>query len=265
MDISVIIVNYKSKKKTFSCLESLQHADWEGISHEIIVVDNHSYDGIAEDIQKFLPSVIFVQNSVNSGMGGGNNFGIRHSQGEYILILNPDTKVARNAIRILFSFIKNRPEVGIVGPKLLNPDGTLQYSCVRFPALYTPIFRRTFFGRFAKTYLDDYLMKLVSHDEVMDVDWMLGSCLLVRRSDFKKAGGGFDKRFFMYFEDTDLCRRFHRVGLRVVYNPAAVVIHDHARSSAKSRWYLAIFTNKLTREHIKSWLNYFWKWRWRRA
>lgn len=260
MDVSVVIVNFRSKKKTLRCLESLYISHWDGISHEIIVVDNCSDDDIQKDLGMHFPDVVFIQSTKNLGMGGGNNIGIKKASGKFVLILNPDTVVDQNAIKVLFSYINENKDVGIVGPKLLNQDGTLQYSCLRFPSVYTPIFRRTILGNFAKKHLEDYLMKDRNHNTIMDVDWMLGSCLMIRKNCFGKTQGSFDEGFFMYFEDTDLCRRFHESGFRVVYNPSSLVVHDHMRASADNQWYFAIFKNKLVREHIKSWIRYFMKW-----
>ena len=125
-----------------------------------------------------------------------------------------------------------------------------------------PIARRTSLGKFFSGYLDSYLMRTEGHDEVMAVDWVLGACFAVRRDGVgfveKKL---FDDRFFMYFEDVDLCRRIEQAGKKVVYLPDSVVTHDHVRASASKPWYVALFSDRIAREHIKSWLKYFRKWR----
>ena len=257
MDVSIIIVNYKSKEKTLACLKSIAEADMGGLLYEIIVVDNNSEDNSAEIIKKIYPTIKIIKNEKNLGMGGGNNLGIKAAQAEFILILNPDTIIKKDAIKILHNFIKSDEQIGIAGPKLLNPDNTLQYSCRRFPKFYTPILRRTFLGKFAKNHLDNFLMKDYSHKEIKKVDWMLGSCLMVRKNILNKING-FDEKFFMYFEDTDLCKRVWQADFKVVYNPQAIVIHNHARASAESPWYL-FFLNKLSRAHITSWIKYFYK------
>lgn len=255
MDISIVIVNYKSKDKLKECLKSISQSDLSGLSYEIIVVENDSGDNLS-DLQKEIIDFKLIISPINLGMGGGNNLGIKEAKGDFVLILNPDTVLRPRAISIMFNYIKNNPDVYIVGPKLLNPDLTLQYSCANFPRPWTPIFRRTFLGRFFKGHANWFLMKSFSHDIIREVDWMIGSCLLVRKDGFK----GFDENFFMYFEDTDICRRAWKVGKKVVYNPEAEVIHHHARASAKNSWYVSIFKNKLTQEHIKSWFKYFKKW-----
>lgn len=255
MDISIVIVNYKSKNKLIECLKSIKDSDFFNLQYEIIVVENASGDDL-EHLRSEIIDFKLIKSSVNLGMGGGNNLGLKESKGEFVLILNPDTYLRPQAIKILFEYIKERPDVYIVGPKLLNPDLTLQLSCAKFPRPWTPIFRRTFLGKFFKKHLNWFLMKDFSHDIIKEVDWLMGSCLLIRRINFS----GFDERFFMYFEDIDVCRRVWREGKKVVYCPTAEVIHFHTRGSADNSWYLSIFKNKLTREHIKSWFRYFKKW-----
>lgn len=260
MDVSVILVNYRSREKTRQCLLSLRKANFSGILYEIIIVDNSEESDFDEAFQTNFPEATFIRSEKNRGMGGGNNLGAQKAKGNFFLILNPDTTVRSDAVHILFDFMKDREDIGIAGPKLLNPDGTLQYSCLRFPKVWTPILRRTFLGRLTPDHLGRYLMTDFDHQNTSDVDWMLGSCLMIR-ADFYRRVGGFDERFFMYFEDIDLCRRAWREGLRVVYCPSAVVIHDHARGSAHSRWFIAPFTSRLAREHIWSWIKYASKWK----
>ncbi|PIT95407.1 hypothetical protein COT98_00050 [Candidatus Falkowbacteria bacterium CG10_big_fil_rev_8_21_14_0_10_39_9] len=255
MDLSIIIVNYKSKLKTAHCLEAIFKSDLKSLKFEVILVDNASGDNL-DDMMGGRPELKLIYSSGNLGMGGGNNLGIKEAKGKYVLILNPDTVVYSNAIYILFYYLETHPEVYIVGPKLLNTDGTLQASCSRFPKVYTPILRRTFLGEYFKSNRDSFMMTDFDHADIREVDWLMGSCLLVRHDGWE----GFDERFFMYFEDIDVCRRAWRFQKKVVYNPRATVIHDHARESAKNPWYIAPFTDKLTREHIKSWIKYFWKW-----
>lgn len=260
MDVSIVIVNYRSRTKTEACLRSILASNLSGISLETIVVDNSETDDIGAELRQNFPAVRFIRSRRNVGMGSGNNLGFQNASGSFFLVLNSDTIVHQDAIRTLYQAICDRDDIGIVGPKLLNPDGSLQYSCFRFPKAYTPVLRRTFLGQFAPQHLARYLMADFDHATNRNVDWMLGSCLMIRASFFRSVGG-FDERFFMYFEDIDLCRRAWRNGYRVVYIPNATVIHDHARGSARERWYIAPFTSRLAREHIRSWMRYLWKWR----
>lgn len=266
MDISIVIVNYKSRAKLLNCLSSLV-APTVGLKREIFIVDNNSGDDLS-DLSNNFPEVILINSLVNLGMGGGNNLGIKQAAGEFVLILNPDTVIRPGAIEILVSYLRSHPDVAMVGPKLLYPDGSLQYSCLRSPSFFMPILRRTFFGRYFPVQLDKFVMKDFNHEKVRSVDWLMGSCLLFRReihcsgnNIFKPA---FDERYFMYFEDIDLARQIWSRGYKVVYVPEAVVIHDHQRASAQHPWYLAIFLDKLARQHISSWLKYFTKWGFKR-
>lgn len=292
MDISIVIVNYKSKNNAVNCIESIKKSDLAGVDYEIILVDNNSGDRGAEEIKKMLPEVKIIESKKNLGMGGGNNLGIKEAVGKYVLILNPDTIVKPEAIKKLYDYLEANENVGVAGPKLLYPDGQLQYSCFRGWKFLTPVYRRTFLGRMAKKHLNNFLMRDFDHLSAREVDWLMGSCLMIRRSVLDKiktsprnltpslsfpasmCGAGsrrggkesqgeeeyFDERFFMYFEDTDLCRRVRQAGWKVIYFPEAVVVHDHVRASAKKPWYLAPFLSKLSRVHIISWIKYFLKW-----
>jgi N-acetylglucosaminyl-diphospho-decaprenol L-rhamnosyltransferase len=257
MDISVIIVNYKREDNVLKCLASLAKTDWGDLTHEIIVVDNVSTGELIQVVKNY-PEVKIIKSEKNLGMGGGNNLGAKNSTGDYLLILNHDTLVQLDAIKKLYRYLQENEKAAIVGPKLLNPDGSLQYSCFRFPKIYIPLLRRTFFGAFTPKALDDFLMKDYDHATIKVVDWLMGSCLLIRREILEKDGYLFDEKYFMYFEDTDLCRRVkEKHHQEVVYYPEAVVIHDHGRGSAEKPWYIAPFTDKLAREHLRSWFKYF--------
>jgi len=193
-------------------------------------------------------------------MGKGNNLGISRSSGEQILISNPDIVFTPDAIKKLYQYLQANPEVGLVGPQLLNPDGSLQYSCVRFPKFYTPLLRRTAVGQLFPGRVDHYLMKHADHDKIQIVDWILGACFMVRRSEIKN-NLLFDERYFMYFEDVDLCRQIRARGQKVVYFPEAQVTHNHLRQSARWPWYKSLFKDKIAREHLKSAFRYFRKWK----
>lgn len=261
MDISIIIVNYKSKEKVLKCIAAVKHSDLIGIIYEIILIDNASNDNIFDAIRERNLDIILIQSLKNLGMGAGNNLGIAKAKGEYFLILNPDTYVGKNTIKILHSYLKENRLVGIVGPKMYYPNGQLQYTCFRFPKIYTFLLRRTFLGMYFEDYLNEYLMKDYNREEIKEVDWIMGSCILIRKSIMNKIGKIFDDRFWMYLEDTDLCRRIWEAGYKVVYNPKASAIHDHGRGSSKYPWYIAPFKDKLSRAHIISWFKYFSKWK----
>lgn len=266
MELSIIIVNYKTKEKLKDCLDSVVASDLDNLNYEIILVDNNSGD----DLNDLLPlidkkvNLKLISSPKNLGMGGGNNLGIAAASGQYILILNPDTIVKERALIVLLDYLRNNSDVALAGPKLLYPDGSLQDSCSKFPIFFMPILRRTFLGDFFKKNRDSFMMKDFDHNSIKEVDWLMGSCLMFKREITLSSGKifrpHFDERYFMYFEDIDLCRQIWANGFKVVYNPESVVIHDHNRQSAKHPWYFAIFLNRLTWRHIESWLKYFLKW-----
>lgn len=264
MDISIIIVNYKSKGHTLNCLRSIEKADFEyggrKLSHEIIVVDNDSRDFIGDILKWQHPSVIFMQNNANLGMGAGNNRGIGRARGEFAVIMNPDTIVFKDTFAKLHEFMSGHKRAGIAAPQLLYPNRTVQVSRHRWQSLMTPLYRRTFLGnsRFAKKDLDRFLMTDIGDNEATKADWIQGSFLFCRKSALKEVGG-FDERFFMYMEDTDLCRKMWARGWEVFYYPPAKIIHNHARASAAIPWY-AFFLSKHAKWHVVSWMKYVIKW-----
>ena len=261
MDISIIILNYKSRGLTLNCIKSIKEADFQNTKYEIIVVDNNSSDGLGEILAWQYPDIRFIQNKKNLGMGVGNNKGIEKSQGEYVVIMNPDTIAFSDTFKKLYNFMEASPEVGIVGPKQFYPDKAIQDSCYRWYNLLTPVYRRTPLGRlpWARKDVAKFLMKDFNHNIEKEVDWLLGSFLFCRRICLNKIGL-FDKRFFMYFEDTDLCRRAWKKDWRVVYYPLAQIIHNHKRQSAEVPWYKSVW-DRTARAHIISWVKYLKKWK----
>lgn len=261
MAVSVIILNYKTLELTLNCIKSIKDADWGDLSYEIILVDNGSDEKIGETVMRDFPDIIIIQNKKNLGMGAGNNVGIRQAKGEYIIIMNPDTTVFKDAFMMLYKLMESDNKIGIAGPKQFYPDRTLQYSAYKFPDLTIPIYRRTPLGKlsFAKRKLSEYLMKDFNHNETKEVDWLLGSFLFCRAECLKQIGN-FDERFFMYFEDTDLCRRAWRCHWKVVYCPKSVIIHNHKRESAGKPWYSFLWS-RTSRTHVMSWIKYEIKWR----
>lgn len=243
-----------------NCLQSIFESEIN-VPFEVIVVDNDSQDGIEEMVKAKYPQVRFIQTGRNLGMGGGNNAGIRIAEGRYVLILNPDIFVFKDSVQKMYNYIQERSDVGVVSPKLLNPDKTLQHTCYRWHSFWTPIYRRTIVQKlkFARQDVERFLMLDWDHDNTREVDWIQGSCLFIPKRVLNEVGL-FDEDFFMYFEDTDLCRRINCAGNKIVYLAESSVIHLHRRQSADGGL-LNILFNKLTRVHVKSWLVYMWKWR----
>ena len=262
MDLSIIIVNYKSRNKLENCLNSIYSSDLSFLNYELMVIENASGDELF-DLQEKYNFNLIISNK-NLGMGGGNNLGIKQAQGEFILILNPDTIINAEAVRVLINKLKNDDSIGVIAPKLTYADGDLQYSCARFPSFFMPLLRRTFLGLYFQEERDNFMMKDFDHKSSREVDWLMGSCLMFRRSWSTISGEIywplFDERYLMYFEDIDLCREIKKHGKKVVYEASVEIIHDHARASAKNPWYIALFKDKIAWVHIFSWFKYFLKW-----
>ena len=263
MDLSIIILNYNHKNLLKNCLKSLQEADIKSF-YELIITDNDSDDGSREflfQLKEEYPEIKIIFNTRNLGYSRANNQAINLTRGKYILILNPDIIILPESINKLVDFLEKNPEVGVVGPQLLNPDKSVQYSCCRFPNLLTPAVRRTFIGRLPwfKKELSRYLMFDFNHRQVREVDWLIGACLMIKKGILGKVDL-FDKRYFAYFEDVDFCRQVWRTGFKVVYFPEAQMVHFHRRLSADGSALQSLFS-KVTWIHIWSSMKYFWKWR----
>ncbi|EKE11285.1 MAG: hypothetical protein ACD_15C00111G0014 [uncultured bacterium] len=228
--------------------------------YEIIVSDVSTEEDTELMMQEFFPEVVFLPSKENIGFSGAVNKGLEAAKGEYILILNGDIVVKKEAISILLDYIKKNPEVGIVAPQLLNFNETYQPSTFRFYTPLTILYRRTFLGKlpFAKNHLDNFLMKNFDHQSIMEVDWIMGSSFMIKKEIADKVGL-MDTKFRMYFEDTDWCRRFWEAGYKVVYLPMAQMYHYHGRGSAGKGIITTLLFNRLAWIHIASALRYFRK------
>lgn len=265
-DINIVIVNYKMKSDIEKCFASL-FPDFanDNLKVNVVVVDNASEDGIGEFLHSRYSQVQLVALPKNIGFGGAQNRGLQAVEAKYHFILNPDTYFlpGGHVLKNLFNFMEGHPKVGMVGPKMLYPDGSLQYSCYRFPTFWQPLFSRTKFGAKGRGKIanDHALMKDFDHDRTQPVDWLMGSAMFARASALKEVGN-FDDRIFMYYEDSDLCRRFWEAGWPVYYLHSVSLQHAHHRESAKVPGvFRALLKNKMARAHVKSWLYYMWKWR----
>jgi len=261
--LSIIILNYNNVNLLKKCIKSILDAQIK-IDYELIIVDNNSQDESKEFLSELdLGSVKMqiVLNNHNSGYAAGNNQAVKLAQGDYIFICNPDIIILPGAIEELYSYLENHSQVGMIGPQLLNLDRSIQYSCCRFPHWYTPFLRRTFFGGlpFLNKKLKKYLMVSYDHRKEREVDWMIGAALMLKKDFFEKLGG-FDERYFLYFDDVDLARRVWQEGKKVIYLPSAQIVHAHQRLS-NMRSALPSLFSKILWIHIQSAIKYFWKWK----
>lgn len=256
--VTFVTVNYKTPNLIRQLLKGVEEANFQ-FPFEYILVDNASGDGTVEMVRERFPWVRVIESPKNVGYGAGNNLALAEAQGEYVMLFNPDLTVFPNEVESWIEWMHARPEIGISGPRILNPDGTDQESCYRFPNLLTPVLRRTFIGRLpaARKSLDRYIMKDMDRHVEQDVDWVLGAAMLIRKTVLDRIGH-FDERFFMYFEEADICRRAWSSGHRVTYAPVSRFMHYHGRES-RIRFPWEFVTNKLARIHLASGLKYFLK------
>jgi len=260
MKLSIIILNYKTKNLTKQCIKNIENSDL-AFEYEIIIVDNNSGDGIGFMMKQEFSKHKFIASDKNLGMGAGNNLGIKKAKGEYILIINSDVVVFNDSIKKLINFMDDNRKAGVIAPQVLNPDRTSVDSCCRWPKLDTFIYRRTFLGntRKGKKELDFYLYKTEDLSQPRQVDWIFGCCLMLRKSALDLVGV-FDEKFFLFLEDTDLCRRIWQKGWQVWYAPLARVVHYPHRLSASAGG-MKDLLSKYTWIHLHSWIKYFIKWR----
>lgn len=235
MDLSIIIVNYNVKEFLQNLIHSIEKAS-HNLSTEIIIVDNASDDGSIEFIQEKFPDIKLIINKTNLGFSKANNLGLKEAKGDFILLINPDTIVSEDTFDVLINFLKENDDVGMVGCKILNPDGTLQLACRRsFPGpwvsfckvvgLSTLFPKSKLFAKYNLTYLDE--------NKTYEVDAISGSFMMIKREVYEKIGG-LDESFFMYGEDLDWCYRTQKAGYKVYYVHSTQIIHYKGESTKRS-------------------------------
>jgi len=224
-DVSVLIVNWNAGSVLERCLASLPAA-LGGLSGEVWVVDNASTDGSPSGIKQRFPEVNLLQNTANSGFAAANNQAAGRACGQYFLLLNPDTVLPPGSLEALWRFAEADPTLGVVGPRLIHADGRFQRSCWRgYPGLGMALTDALYLWKIPQ-------LPLARETEIdpawltrpIDVDHLLGACLLIRRKTWEQVGG-LDEDFFLFLEETDWCFRARRAGWRVVYNPQVSIIH----------------------------------------
>ncbi|MER3410202.1 MAG: glycosyltransferase family 2 protein [Thermoleophilia bacterium] len=218
VDVSVIVVTLDALPWVERCLESVS-------GYETIVVDHGSRDGTVELVRRRFPRARLVAQE-NRGLAAGWNRGIREAHGSYLLLLNADAWVVGDAVERLAAFADERPRAAVIGPRLRNPDGTLQRSARRFPTLWRLATEYFFLRKLAprSQALNAFYEGGFDHDQEREVDWLMGACLLVRRAAID-AVGLLDESFFLFSEETDWCYRFRAAGWQVIFYPEAEVVH----------------------------------------
>jgi GT2 family glycosyltransferase len=235
--IAAVIVNYNTCQALRDCLNSIDRS----AASEVIVVDNASSDGSVEMLRREYPWVKLHANQSNLGYGAAANQGIASCAAPYVLLLNSDTILQHGALEALALYLKDHPEAAIVGPRLMDSDGTLQASCYPFPTPFHTILENSawavFLGRFIRRNLPglrNLYLRTWPHDTERIVPWVKGAVMAIRRAPFD-AVAGFDEAFFMYFEDADLCYRLRATGWQIHFAPVTTVIHLGGASTSKYR------------------------------
>lgn len=224
--VNIIIVNFNTRDLLHECLVRL-------FDFYIVVVDNASSDGSVEMLREKFPSVKLIANRKNRGFGAACNQGIAATDSEFVLILNPDTQLEPSALHALLEVMQANPNVGLCAPRIVNPDGSLQFSCRRFPALHRLALDELGLSKqFPNSrFFGAYRMTWWNHADLREVEQPMGAALLLRKKALDDVGY-FDERFFMYFEEVDLCFRLHQKGWKILFVPHAQVVH-HGGQSAK--------------------------------
>ena len=234
MELSIITVNYHHSHLLRDSLESV-HLTVKEIQFEVIVVDNSFKDEGLESVLNQFPETRLIDNSTNLGFACANNQGAEVAKGDFLLFINPDTIIKEGAIEAMLEHLRSNPSVGIIGPKVLNPNGTIQYSCRKFPTIWSGLFNRySLMTRLFPNnrYSRDYLMSDYDHSWTRSVDWVSGCCMMIPAPIFKKING-FDENYFLFIEDIDLCQAMKKEGYLVNYFPSAQIFHKISSSNAR--------------------------------
>ncbi len=226
IDVSIIIVSYNVKDLLVKCIDSVN--TFCKIKFEIIVIDNNSSDGSSEAVKSKYPEIVIIKNDFNAGFPAANNQGFRIANGKYIFMLNPDTEIIDDSISKLISCIDGEPKIAAIGPKLLNPDNSLQFSAWRFPSITYIFAEMCYFDKFSKSkyYFD------MDFNKPFVVDSLSGAALMFRKESLSNIGF-LDENLF-WIEDVDFCYRIKKAGFKTLYFPQAHIIHYIGQSAKKN-------------------------------
>lgn len=243
MDLSIIIVSWNTRDILAQCLRSVFESE-TARQYEVLVVDNGSSDGSVEMIRESYPQICLFSNKDNVGFARANNQAIAYSSGEYVMLLNPDTVVDNKVIEVLSEFLDDNPDVGAVGPRLLNPDKTLQPSAYPKPTLAREFWRMFHLDRIH--YFAEYPMQDWQVTVSRDVDALMGACFLVRQKVLDQVGF-FDESFYIYSEEIDLCTRIRDFGWRITWVPTVSVEHLGGQSTQQiqQEMFLRLYQGKI--------------------
>lgn len=242
IDVSIIIVNYNTKNLLKNCLASVYEKTTE-INFEIFVVDNNSTDGSCEMLEETFPNVKLIKNDKNLGFGAANNIAIKQSNAKYVFLLNSDTILLNNSIKIFFDFMenKNNQQIACCGGNLYDKD--LNYNCSYnfFPSIKEVFFKRLYLDKFFKKYYREKIVPgfYIESNSINEVDYVTGADMFIRKTVLNEIKG-FDEDFYLYYEDSEMCSRMHKNGYKLVIIPDAKIIHLAGASSKKNEKILKI-------------------------
>ena len=255
--LSILIVNWNTRDRTLACIDSIRRFA-SGPEVQVIVIDNDSEDGSVEAFRDSGADIEIIENGENAGFGRANNVGLQRARGRIVLFLNSDTEITATTIPDLLSEFDAHPEVAAFGCKILGYDGLPQHSVRGFPTLGAYLYSDTLLGALGmfRASHDRYRRKRFDFEKWQPIEVAMGAALAVRREIVQEMQG-FDPRFFMYFEEADLCRRIHDAGYGLAYSPVPVVYHVGGASSSKSKARMMLVIRqsmfKYFRKHEPAW------------
>lgn len=257
-DVSVIVVAHDVREEVLACFASVErHA--APATYELLLVDNASGDGTAAAVAEAFPAAEIVQLPGNVGVAARNE-GLRRARGRMRMFLDSDARLTAGALPELVAYLDSHPEAGLVGPRLVYEDGSLQLSARRFPPPLLPLMRRPPLGRFfdRSRWVRRHLMADEPHDRTREVEYVLGACQLFT-ARAQAAAGEIDERIFFGPDDVEWCLAIRAAGLRVVFHPAATVVHGYRRTSAGRP------LSRVALAQLGAFARFQWKWRHERA
>lgn len=255
VDISIVLITWNAFNYLKKLLESIKlHS--KNFCYEIIIVDNNSRDGTRDFIKKQYPEILLVENRENLGVARARNQGMKLANGKYIMILDVDMELIENSIFKIYRFMEENQDCGLIAAKLIYSSGELQYSCKTYPTIFSLLARRLDSISLVQnsSILKKHLMQNWDHNDIKEVDYVVGACQLIRRQVINTIGY-YDDNIFYGPEDLDYCLRVWRAGWKVIYYPYTKIIHHEQRITKK------IFISKITLKHIWGLIYIYYKYR----
>lgn len=230
--LTVSIVSHLSRELLRECLESVYGEGGEGVEREVVVVINAPGDGSAEMVRNSFPEARVIENEAPLGFSANHNMALRGAEGRFVAILNDDVRLHAGCLKTLVKFLEQHPDAGLAGPRTLNADGSAQESCFRLPTLAVLFYDAFFLSSIFPGNIAIGGYKRWAHDTVREVGHVVGACMVTPREVFESAGG-LDERFFLYYEEADLCKRIRGAGRKIYFAPGAVITHHGGASIMK--------------------------------